>query len=198
MKKYVLSFSLIVAFAFYIALNNQSTLTVGSLTGTPVASNIGSSGNGAGANAPAGGTTPAQNNGGITGRIGGDDDSEAYAPAPAPAPTPAPASAPTPTPSSAQTGTFKNGTYTGSVADAFYGNVQVQAVIANGALNNVNVLQYPSDRGTSREINAIAMPQLVQEAIQAQSANVNIISGATQSSGAFQQSLADALAQAKA
>jgi uncharacterized protein with FMN-binding domain len=41
------------------------------------------------------------------------------------------------------------------------------------------------------------MPYLKQEAIAAQSANVNIISGATDSSYAFRQSLASALAQAK-
>ena len=94
-------------------------------------------------------------------------------------------------------GTYKNGSYVGQVADAYFGNVQVKAIIQGGRLADVQILQYPNDRGTSREINGAAMPQLVQEAIQAQSANVNIVSGATQSSEAFQQSLASALTQAK-
>jgi len=60
----------------------------------------------------------------------------------------------------------------------------------------VQFLQYPSDRNTSIRINSRAMPILKQEAISAQNANVNIVSGATDSSQAFQQSLASALSQA--
>ena len=92
---------------------------------------------------------------------------------------------------------FKNGTYTGSVEDAFYGNVQVRVTIQGGDIADVQFLDYPHDRNTSREINSQAMPYLKTEAIQAQSANVNVISGATATSEAFIQSLASALAQAK-
>ena len=82
------------------------------------------------------------------------------------------------------------------MANAYYGNVQVQAVIQNGQLANVVFLQYPNDRSTSRMINSQAMPQLTQEAIQAQSANVNGVSGASDTSAAFNQSLSSALNQA--
>ncbi len=92
---------------------------------------------------------------------------------------------------------YVDGSYTGSVADAYYGNVQVQAIISGGKITGVHFLQYPNSHGTSVYINSQAMPYLKQEAIQAQSANVDIISGATDTSMAFQQSLADALAQAK-
>lgn len=92
---------------------------------------------------------------------------------------------------------YKNGVYTGSVADAFYGLVQVKATIASGRITDVVFLSYPSDRSTSVYINGQAMPLLTQEAIQAQSANVNIISGATATSGAFRESLAVALSSAK-
>lgn len=94
--------------------------------------------------------------------------------------------------------TYKDGTYTGSAADAFYGTIQVQASIKNGKLSNVTFLQYPNDRDDSVRINQAAMPQLTQEAIQAQSASVDIVSGATDTSNAFMQSLASALSQAKA
>jgi uncharacterized protein with FMN-binding domain len=106
---------------------------------------------------------------------------------------------PTPvqTPVAKPQGQFVDGTYTGSVANAYYGNVQVQAVISGGKLANVSFLQYPNDRSTSRFINQQAMPMLISEAIQAQSANVNGVSGASDTSGAFQESLASALAQAK-
>lgn len=96
----------------------------------------------------------------------------------------------------AQSGQYKDGTYTGSVADAYYGNIQVQAIISGGKLSDVVFLQYPNDRNRSIAINTQAMPYLKSEAIQAQSANVNIISGASDSSSAFVQSLGDALAQA--
>ncbi len=91
---------------------------------------------------------------------------------------------------------YKNGTYTGNVADAYYGNVQVQATISAGKITNVTFLQYPNTHSTSVYINQQAMPYLQQEAIRAQSANVNIISGATYTSQAFAQSLGNALAQA--
>ena len=92
---------------------------------------------------------------------------------------------------------YKDGTYTGSSADAYYGNVQVQAVVQSGKLTNVTFLDYPQTHQTSVYINSQAMPYLTQEAIQAQSANVNVVSGATLTSQAFMQSLASALAQAK-
>lgn len=106
--------------------------------------------------------------------------------------------APTPTPV-AQTpaGQYTNGSYTGSTADAYYGTVQVQVIIKNGQLADVQFLQYPNDRSNSRYINSQAMPLLTQEALQAQSANVSGVSGATFTSQAFQQSLAAALALAK-
>ena len=95
-----------------------------------------------------------------------------------------------------QTG-YKDGTYTGNVADAFYGNIQVQAVISGGKITDVRFLQYPGDRRTSVMINTQAMPYLKAEAIQAQSSQVDIISGATDSSLAFIQSLGSALSQAR-
>ena len=93
-------------------------------------------------------------------------------------------------------GQYKDGVYTGPTVDAFYGLVQVQATVQGGKLTDVTFLNYPHDRRTSQEINRQAMPWLTQEAIQAQSAYVNIISGATLTSQAFAQSLYTALNQA--
>ncbi|HVU75587.1 MAG TPA: FMN-binding protein [Candidatus Paceibacterota bacterium] len=118
---------------------------------------------------------------------------------PTPIPTPAPTPTPTPTPAPAPKpqGQYADGTYTGSPANAYYGTVQVQAVVSGGKLASVSFLQYPNDRSTSRYINSQAMPYLIQEAISAQSANVNTVSGASDTSGAFRESLGSALAQAK-
>ncbi len=116
--------------------------------------------------------------------------------APTPAPTPAPVPVPPPQPVLSR-GMYRDGTYTGSVADAYYGNVQVQATVSSGKITDVTFLQHPGDRSTSIYINSQAMPLLSQEALQVQNANVDIVSGATDTSQAFQQSLAYALSQAK-
>ena len=108
----------------------------------------------------------------------------ATAPAPAPAPATNPKAA------------FKDGSYTGSSVNAFYGYVQVKATVSGGKLADVTFLSYPSDRDTSRYINSQAMPMLTEEAISAQSANVDLIGGATDTSLAFRQSLRSALAKA--
>lgn len=114
-------------------------------------------------------------------------------PAPAPKPTPTPVPTPAPKP----TGQYVDGTYTGPSVNAYYGYVQVQAVISSGRISNVTFLSYPSDRNTSRWINSQAMPLLTQEAVQVQNANVDGVSGASDTSAAFKQSLASALSQAK-
>jgi uncharacterized protein with FMN-binding domain len=95
------------------------------------------------------------------------------------------------------TGTYKDGTYTGAVADAFYGNLQVVAVIQSGNLTDVQFPVYPNNGGHTSQLSKTDLPILKQEAIAAQSAKVNIVSGATQLSQAFAQSLTAALAQAK-
>jgi uncharacterized protein with FMN-binding domain len=98
----------------------------------------------------------------------------------------------TPTPSSQ----YKDGTYTGSVANAYYGNVQVQAVISDGKITTVNFLQSPDENPNSIYVNQTAIPYLKQEAVKAQSSKVSIITGATFTSQAFSQSLANALKHA--
>ena len=92
---------------------------------------------------------------------------------------------------------YKDGTYTGPTVYVDWGYVQVQATIRSGKISSVRFLQYPSDRRTSVRINSIANPELQQEAMQAQSADVNIITGATLTSEGFQQSLQAALDQAR-
>jgi uncharacterized protein with FMN-binding domain len=99
--------------------------------------------------------------------------------------------------SGSTTGQYKDGSYTGSAASAYFGNLQVVAVISGGKIVDVQFPVYPNDNGHTQEISSTDLPILKQEAIQAQSANVDIVSGATQTSQAFQQSLASALAMAK-
>lgn len=91
---------------------------------------------------------------------------------------------------------YKTGIYKGKSIDAYYGNVQVEATIKNGKISEVRFLEYPTDRRTSERINTQAMPHLIQEALQAQTYQVDIVAGATQTSKAFIESLKSALSQA--
>jgi uncharacterized protein with FMN-binding domain len=100
-------------------------------------------------------------------------------------------------PTNSPQGTYRDGQYTGNVENAYYGNVQVKAIIQGGKITDIQWLDYPRDRRTSQMINAQATPWLKQEAIQVQSAQVDFISGATLTSNAFVQSLQSALNQAQ-
>jgi uncharacterized protein with FMN-binding domain len=87
-------------------------------------------------------------------------------------------------------------TVTGDVAQTEWGPVQVQLIVAGDSITNVSVLQYPSGNGRDQEINDYALPILTQETIDAQSATIDMVSGATVTSGGYVQSLQSALDQA--
>jgi uncharacterized protein with FMN-binding domain len=117
------------------------------------------------------------------------------APAATTAPTTAPATTAPATTAAPATPTVVNGA---SVRNR-YGNVQVQATFAaDGTLTNVDVLEAPSRDGQSVQINNYAVPRLNSEALTAQSANVNTISGATYTSMGYAQSLQSAIDVARA
>ncbi len=124
-----------------------------------------------------------------------DDGNGAITPNTAPSGTTS-TSATSTAPTAQTAATYKDGKYTGSVADAFYGNIQVRATIQGGKIVSVDFLQYPNDQPNSVAINQQAMPFLQQEAIKAQSAHVDGVSGATDTSQAFVQSLSAALSKA--
>jgi|SRR4051794_6279529 uncharacterized protein with FMN-binding domain len=89
-----------------------------------------------------------------------------------------------------------SGTVTGTAADTRWGPVQVQITIASGAITNVSVVQYPNSNGKDEEINARALPILIQETLKAQSADIDMVSGATYTSDGYLTSLQSALDQA--
>jgi uncharacterized protein with FMN-binding domain len=93
-------------------------------------------------------------------------------------------------------GRYKDGVYTGLLVDAFFGPVQVYTTISNGRILDVTFLAYPSDQGHTLDLSKKLMPVLAREAIQIQSADVDIVSGATQTVQGFHESLGSALAQA--
>lgn len=119
--------------------------------------------------------------------------------APAAAARSAASSAPAPTaaPAGGSTGaTLADGTDTGSVVQTRFGPVQVQVTIAGGKITDVTALQLPNDRQRSAEISQIVEPMLRSEALTAQSAQIDLVSGATYTSDGYAQSLQSALDQA--
>lgn len=92
---------------------------------------------------------------------------------------------------------YKDGSYTGTAISMNYGTVEIKAVVSGGKITDVQFLQMPDSPGHTQEVTAAAEPLLKQEAITAQSSQIDIVSGATQTSEAFQQSLDAALAMAK-
>ena len=113
--------------------------------------------------------------------------------APAPVLVPSAATAPPAAPSAQ----YRDGAYTGKQADAYYGLVQVRAHVQGGRLTSVDVLEYPSDRHVSREISNYVLPILQTEAVQAQDAAVDLVTGATLTAIAYIRSLNTALGQAQ-
>jgi uncharacterized protein with FMN-binding domain len=109
--------------------------------------------------------------------------------------TPAPAAA-TPSATTAA-GQYADGTWTGAAVREPWGTFTVQAVVSGGQLTAVTLVSAPSDSHSSR-INAQAVPILTQAAIAAQSANIDLVSGATWTSQSYETSLQAALDQAKA
>lgn len=99
-------------------------------------------------------------------------------------------------PPAVSTGRYADGEFVGNAADGEWGPVQVKAVIRNGDLADVIVIEFPIHRERSAEISAWAIPMLYQEAIKAQSADIDMVSQASFTSEEFQQSLASALERA--
>jgi len=85
---------------------------------------------------------------------------------------------------------------TGAVASTQWGPVQVELTVAAGKITQVDVVQYPSGNPKDQEINDYALPILVQETTDQQSADIDMVSGATVTSVGYIQSLQSALDQA--
>jgi uncharacterized protein with FMN-binding domain len=85
---------------------------------------------------------------------------------------------------------------TGQTVPTRYGPVQVRIVETGHRLTDVTALQLPSADPHSQEIAAAAVPVLRSEALNANSARINVVSGATYTSDGYAQSLQSALDRA--
>jgi uncharacterized protein with FMN-binding domain len=102
--------------------------------------------------------------------------------------TTAPAYTPPPTTQAPAPPPKPSGTFTGQAVNTNYGPVQVQITVSDGKITQAN----GDDEGGS-SIGENAIPQLNQEAVQAQSANIQGVSGATYTSQGYIQSLQEAI-----
>jgi uncharacterized protein with FMN-binding domain len=88
-------------------------------------------------------------------------------------------------------------TITGPVVQTQWGPVQVAITTQGGKITDVAVPQHPSGNANDQAINDYALPILVDETLNAQSANIDMVSGATVTSGGYIQSLQAALDEAR-
>ncbi|MFG3298568.1 FMN-binding protein [Micromonospora chersina] len=86
-----------------------------------------------------------------------------------------------------------SGTATGSVAQTRWGPVQVRITVSGGKITDVTVVQVPDGNHRDQEINDYAVPILRQEALAAQSARIDTVSGATVTSDGYRESLQSAI-----
>ncbi|WP_426621654.1 FMN-binding protein [Microbacterium sp. As-52] len=96
---------------------------------------------------------------------------------------------------SAGTG-LADGTYTGASSQTRYGPVQVRITVSGGQISDAQAIDYPDGNGRDRQINGTAIPRLVSETLQSQSAQIQMVSGATFTSDGYLSSLQSAIDQA--
>jgi uncharacterized protein with FMN-binding domain len=84
-------------------------------------------------------------------------------------------------------------TLTGDSVQTRWGPVQVRITLKDGRLTDVTAVSCPQDNPRDRQINSYALPQLTREALTAQSADIDTVSGATYTSDGYRRSLQSAL-----
>jgi uncharacterized protein with FMN-binding domain len=97
----------------------------------------------------------------------------------------------------AAAGGLVDGTISGPAVSTRWGTVQVEVTIAGGAITDVTALQLPSGDHHSADISARVEPALRSSALALQSAEIDVVSGATYTSIAYAQSLQAALDAAR-
>jgi uncharacterized protein with FMN-binding domain len=87
-------------------------------------------------------------------------------------------------------------TYDGDTVQTRWGPVQVRITVQDGKITASEAIVYPDGNREDQEINSFALPVLSQEAVQQQSANIDMVSGATVTSQGYLSSLQSAIDQA--
>lgn len=89
-------------------------------------------------------------------------------------------------------------TLTGRTADTPFGPVQVRIRLRGNDIIEAHAVKYPQGTPQDDQINSWAIPQLDQEAVAADSASIDMVSGATYTSDGYLRSLQSALDKARA
>ncbi|MEV6316914.1 FMN-binding protein [Streptomyces sp. NPDC051776] len=87
-------------------------------------------------------------------------------------------------------------TVVGDAVQTDYGPVQVRLTVSDGRITEAAAAQAPSSTPMSKKITSNAVPQLNQEAVTAQSGDIDAVSGATYTSEGYTRSLQSALDKA--
>jgi uncharacterized protein with FMN-binding domain len=95
--------------------------------------------------------------------------------------------------SGAGSGSGSGKTYDGTTVQTRWGPVRVRITVDGGKVTDVTAVTYPNGNRRDQEINAYALPQLRTEVLQAQSADIDTVSGATVTSDGYKESLQAAL-----
>lgn len=184
--------SLVMIFAYPTSHNASVTdTTTGSSTeaGTEAATTGSSTATSADDSAAAAGSTSDDDSGAASEES--DDDGSAAATSSSSSTATATRTAATATASKTATSTAAR-TYTGDAVQTRWGIVQVQITVKNGKVTAAQAIQHPTG-GRNDEINAYAVPILNSEAVAAQSARIDSVSGATVTSNGYTTSVQSAL-----
>lgn len=87
-------------------------------------------------------------------------------------------------------------TVTGPAVPTEWGVMQVAITVSDGEITDVQVPQHPHSNPRDQQINSYALPILIDETLQSQSADIQMVSGATVTSYGYVQSLQAALDEA--
>jgi uncharacterized protein with FMN-binding domain len=159
--------AVVLLFSYSTSTGGSSTQATTSVTGSAAGGSAAGSSGQSGSSSGSGGSSGSAGTSGSTGSTGSSS----------------------PSGSSGTTG----GTFTGDAVDTRWGPVQVKIVVQDGKVTAADVVQVPSGNHRDEEINAYAVPVLDQEVLDAQSAGIDAVSGATVTSDGYVQSLQSAL-----
>ena len=90
-------------------------------------------------------------------------------------------------------GEYIDGTYEGTSDVGIHPGLKVSVVVKNGFISEVNIIEHSETQG----VGTAAIEKLPVKIVEAQSAEVDSVTGATLSSNAIKEAVGKALAQAK-
>ncbi len=164
--------------AFVLLLGFDASQRGSAVTATPATLSGGSSGTPSGGSSSSG----SSGNGNGSGSNNGSSNNSSGS-----------SSTPSSKPSSRAGAKPSTSTVTGTAVQTMWGPVQVQLTVAGQKVTKVSILQYPNGNGHDIELDNYAFPILIDETIKSQSANIDMVSGATYTSNGYVQSLQSAL-----